>query len=55
MTATELLSFLLDIEERALAALDDTQVDAIALQTFRVGELRHLLARATVFAMGGAQ
>jgi hypothetical protein len=43
MTGGELLNFLLEIEERALAALDDTQVDAIALQAFRVRELRHLL------------
>lgn len=53
MTGCELLNFLLDIEERALAALDDTQVDAIALQTFRVRELRHLLGELTLAKIGG--
>lgn len=52
ITALELLNFLLDIEQRALAALDDTQVDAIALQTFRVRELRHLLSKLTLAKIG---
>ena len=53
MTGDELLNFLLEIEERALSALDDTQVDAISLQTFRVRELRHLLGKIDITKIGG--